>query len=170
MAGTFPRHLNHVIFLGAGASFTSDYPIGQELRLLMTSKDYFKGKLEKLYPTPFPASTDPTYASILKCLKHFDRFAKSIEFFRHGGFATVDEFSRHAAGSYPEHVLAMKKLMCFVLALHNPEEKFYQSDYYPFIQRLFRNDALDRFRNEITVITFNYDCYLDFVMREAYRH
>ena len=53
MGKLFPKRLNHVILLGAGASYTSGYPIGQELRLLTSSKEYFKAKLEKLYPTPF---------------------------------------------------------------------------------------------------------------------
>ncbi len=170
MGKPFPKRLNHVIFLGAGASYTSGYPIGQELRLRMTSKDYFQAELDKLYPTNNSILNQSLYLSKLKCLEHFDRFANSVELFRHGGFATVDEFSKLASESYPEHVQAMKKLMCFVLAMHNPEKDFYKSDYYPFIQRLFRNDALNHFRNEITVITFNYDCYLDYVMRQAYSY
>ena len=164
------RRLNHVIFLGAGASYTSGYPIGQELRLLMTSKEYFHSKLTKLYPIDTPSSQNPRYAAILECLGHFDRFSHSIKIFRHGGFATVDEFSYLASASYPEHVQAMKKLMCFVLAIHNPEPKFQDSDYYPFIQKLFRPDTLNQFRNEISVITFNYDCYLDYIMRQAYSY
>lgn len=162
--------LNHVIFLGAGASYSSGYPIGQELRLLMTSRDYFQAKLDKLYPTDNSIQKQSLYESKLKCLEYFDSFSNSMEFFRRGGFATVDEFSKLATEGFPEHVQAMKKLMCFVLAMHNPEEKFHESDYYPFIQRLFRSDTLNQFRDEITIITFNYDCYLDFVMREAYRH
>lgn len=164
------RRLKHVIFLGAGASCTSGYPIGQELRLLMTSRDYLQRKLKDIYPTNQPISTDPVYSIISKCLEHFDRFSQPVEFFRHGAFATVDEFSNLASGSYPEHVKAMKKLLSFILALHNPEINFDKSDYYPFIQRLFRANALSMFRNEIAIITFNYDCYLDYLMRQAYRH
>src|SRR5258705_1072078 len=136
MGKSFPKRLHHVIFLGAGASYTSGYPIGQELRLRMTSKDYFQAELDKLYPTNNSILNQSLYQSKLKCLEHFDRFAKSVELFRHGGFATVDEFSKLASESYPEHVQAMKKLMCFVLSMYNPEKDFYKSDYYPFIQRL----------------------------------
>ena len=136
----------------------------------MASKDYFQAELDKLYPTGNAMPDIPLYESKLKCLQYFDRFAKSIELFRHGGFSTVDEFSKLASESYPEHVQAMKKLMCFVLAAHNPENNFHESDYYAFIQRLFRDDALNHFRNEITVITFNYDCYLDYLMRQAYSY
>jgi hypothetical protein len=170
MGKSFQRRLNHVIFLGAGASYTSGYPIGQKLRLMMASKDYFQAELEKIYPTTNAMTDASLHDGKIKCLQYFDRFAKSIELFRHGGFATVDEFSKLASESYPEHVQAMKKLMCFVLAAHNPEKNFHESDYYAFIQRLFRDDALNMFRNEITVITFNYDCYLDYVMRQAYSY
>jgi hypothetical protein len=156
------KHLNHVIFLGAGASYTSGYPIGQELRLQMASKSHFEKRVKKLY------GNDGELVGQL--LEYFNRFAESIELFRHGGFATVDEFSKLASGSYPEHVQNMKMFMRLVLALHNPEDKFHKSDYYPFIQRLFRSDDMIYFRNEIAIITFNYDCYLDFVMREAYRY
>ena len=60
--------------------------------------------------------------------------------------------------------------MRIVLSIHNPEEKFHESDYYSFIQRLFRDDKLDELRPDITVITYNYDCYLDFLLLEAFRH
>ena len=136
----------------------------------MASKDYFQAELDKIYPTTNSMADASLHDGKIKCLQYFDRFSKSIELFRHGGFATVDEFSKLASESYPEHVQAMKKLMCFVLAAHNPEKNFHDSDYYAFIQRLFRNDALNHFRNEITVITFNYDCYLDYVMRQAYSY
>jgi len=64
----------------------------------------------------------------------------------------------------------MKKLMRVVLSIKNPEEKFHESDYYSFIQRMFRNDELDKLRPDISVITFNYDCYLDFLLLEAFRY
>jgi len=152
----------HVIFLGAGASCTSGYPIGQELRLLMSSRNHFAAKVQELYAGDVKM--------VEQVCEYFDRFTESIDLFRHGGFATVDEFSKLASGSYPEHVQNMKMLMRLVLALHNPEDSFHDSDYYPFIQRLFRGDSLNLFRNEIAIITYNYDCYLDYVMHEAYRH
>jgi hypothetical protein len=79
-------HLNHVIFLGAGASYSSGYPIGQNLRLLMASKDHFQAELEKLYPTGNSMLDVSLYESKLKCLQYFDHFSKSVELFRHGGF------------------------------------------------------------------------------------
>jgi hypothetical protein len=159
---TISIRTNHVIFLGAGASYTSGYPIGRELGLLMASRSHFAAKAMELY------GNDAGLTGQL--LEYFDRFTESVELFRHGGFATVDEFSKLASGSYPEHVQNMKKLMRIVLSLHNPEDKFHESDYYPFVQRLFRSDRLNQFRSDISIITFNYDCYLDFIMQEAHRY
>lgn len=82
----------------------------------------------------------------------------------------MDEFSKLASEGYQEHVQNMKKLMRIALSLHNPEDKFHESDYYPFIQRLFREDNLTDLRSDITVLTYNYDCYLDFLLLEAFRH
>jgi hypothetical protein len=93
-----------------------------------------------------------------KCLNRFADFNDSVELFRHGGFGSVDEFSKLASDANQEHVQNMKKLMRIVLSAHNPEEKFHDSDYYSFIQRLFRDDKLDELRSDITVITYNYDC------------
>jgi hypothetical protein len=153
---------NHVIFLGAGASYTSGYPVGQELRLSMTSKNHFQTKVEKVF--------GKNSRAIKTLLAYFGNFTESIDLLRHGGFATVDEFGKLASGGYQNHVQNMKKLMRFVLSLHNPEEAFHESDYYPFIQRLFMEDELHRLKPGLTIITFNYDCYLDFLLLEAFRY
>ena len=58
--------------------------------------------------------------------------------------------------------------MRLALALHNPEEMFDKSDYYPFIQRLFDKN-LYLLRPDITIISFNYDCYLEYLMLRACR-
>ena len=92
---TISIRTNHVIFLGAGASYTSGYPIGRELGLLMASRSHFAAKAMELY------GNDAGLTGQL--LEYFDRFTESVELFRHGGFATVDEFSKLASGSYPEH-------------------------------------------------------------------
>jgi hypothetical protein len=157
MIGLHNGKLKHVIFLGAGASQSSGYPIGQDLRLLISSQTHLQEKLTKLFQREFPTN-------------FLLDFFESIKLFRYGGFATVDEFSKLASESYPEHVQKMKILVRLVLALDNPENNFQNSDYYPFIQRLFRKDEMIHFRNEISIISFNYDCYLDFLLRQAYSH
>jgi len=91
----------------------------------------------------------------------------SLELFRHGGFGTVDEFSKLASEKYPDHVQVMKRLTQLALSLHNPEEKFHESDYYPFIQRLFDEQNLYRLKPNITVISYNYDCYLEYLLIKA---
>jgi hypothetical protein len=100
---------NHVIFLGAGASYTSGYPIGQELRLRIASKNHFTDELKKFVN---PESSTPPFRDLFKqCVNKYDSFAESIELFRHGGFGTVDEFSKLASSSYPQHVQNIKTLI-----------------------------------------------------------
>jgi hypothetical protein len=122
---------NHVIFLGAAASYTSGYPIGQELRLRMCSRSHLDKELRKIFPPPnAPPTLYAETRGFTACTGLFDKFKDSIELFRDGGFATVDEFSKLASERYPDHVQNMKRLMRPGLDLHNPEHKFESSDYY----------------------------------------
>src|SRR5206468_12339394 len=92
---------------------------------------------------------------------------QAIELFRHGGFATIDEFSKLAGANYPKEIQELKKLLRFVLAIHNPEDDFTRSDYYSFIQKLFRSD-LFRLRDDVAILTFNYEPYLPYLLSKAY--
>lgn len=151
--------VNHVIFLGAGASFTSGYPIGTGLRLRMSCPSHLGRELLKVVREETSAHT--------AAREFFSAFSDAIRLFRKGGFGTVDEFSRLAAISAPEHVQDMKRLMRLIFALHNPEEAFHESDYYPFIQRLFDGNLYE-LKRHITLITFNYDCYLEYLLLTAF--
>jgi hypothetical protein len=97
----------------------------------------------------------------------FEKLKAALDLFRHGGFATVDEFSFLAGKRFPKEVDAIKYLVGVVLAVHNPEEKFHASDYYPFLQRLFGGD-LHNLRNDVVVLSYNYDPYLEYLLRKAY--
>ena len=154
----------HVIFLGAGASYTSGYPVGDSLRLRLSGRNHFK----KQFWEGFGIDT-------LHSLKEKDRwgtlfndFKGVIDLLRNGGFGTVDEFSKLMSNEHPDQIKAMKKLMRLALAFSNPEDEFHKSDYYPFVQRLFRDDQLSSLKNYVTVISYNYDCYLDFLLSRAY--
>jgi hypothetical protein len=163
-----PRH--HVIFLGAGASLTSGYPIGEKLRLRLANENHFFSDLDKAFPkNQIGHKTSKGEETEAICLEYFRRFKPVVELFRHGGFGTVDEFSKLAADKYPEHTQDMKKLMRLAFALHNPEDSFHKSDYYPFIQRLFSDD-LHSLKSNITIISYNYDCYLDYLLLKAYEY
>jgi hypothetical protein len=104
------------------------------------------------------------------CKKHFTAFGNSMELFRNGGFATVDEFSKLMSSTHPEQVQEMKKLMRLPFFFHHPEDEFDKSDYYGFIQRLFQQDDLATLKPNITVITYNYDFYFDFLLDRAFKH
>jgi len=105
-------------------------------------------------------------------LGFFRDHVSSIEAFRRGAFATVDEFcklvSQQNRSDLQPVVDGMRQLTRFVLALSNPEHAFHDSDYYPFIQRLFQED-LSSLRDDIAVLTFNYDPYLDYLLLRAVR-
>lgn len=93
-------------------------------------------------------------------------YGGAINLFRDGGFATVDEFSYLARHKFPEEVNGLKRLMRVVLALHNPEEQFSKSEYYRFVQKLFQPD-LYQLREDVAVLSFNYDAYLEFLLWRA---
>lgn len=162
MQNKSPR--KHVIFLGAGASFTSGYPLANGLRLRLSNERQLIFDLEELAKVT-KESVDFEERKI--CRDYFTQFKDALEQFRHGGFGSVDEFSKLASRKYPEFVQEMKQLMRLALSLHNPEWMFEQSDYYPFIQRLFSDEALPSLKHNITVLSFNYDCYLDHLLLKA---
>lgn len=147
----------HVIFLGAGASCTSQYPSANHLRLRLTCKTHFRSTIEE---------NKAEKNTISNCCHFFDEFKESISLFREGCFGTVDEFSKLAANKYPGHVGKMKCLMMAALCLHNPEDQFHKSDYYRFVQNLFLDDLIT-LKNDVLILTFNYDCYLDYLLLRA---
>jgi len=161
----------HVIFLGAGASYTSGYPLAVGLRQLFSSAHTFGNYLnEKI------GQRDSLAKTLLA--KWFSDLSEPIELFREGGFGTVDEFSSLAGKQFPQEVHEIKQLVGLILALHNPEKSykspsgqetngFESSDYYPFIQRLFRER--DDLRDDVAILSYNYDPYFEFLLSRAYR-
>ncbi len=110
-------------------------------------------------------------------MKRFSDLSDTVQLFREGGFGTVDEFSFLAGRTHPQQVHEMKQLVGIIMALHNPEgiygapsgkttSGFESSDYYPLIQRIFREK--DEVRNDLAILTYNYDAYFDFLLSRAY--
>ena len=150
----------HVIFLGAGASHASGYPLASQLRLLLSSKKHFQEWIQKCF------SGDGNALGL--ATEFFDAFEKSIKLFREGGFATVDEFCKLSNGKPSmDGVEGMRYLTRVVLGALNPEENFEKSEYYSFIQKLFEND-LANLRKDISILSFNYDPYLEFLIYRAW--
>lgn len=150
----------HVIILGAGASVTSGYPIANDLRLLLTSEQKVREELQK-QGKPIDKEIDLAISPMFRGTAE-----KISPLFRDGCFATVDEFSNLAGAEFPKEVQALKRRVRFALALHNPEDKYADSDYYRFIQKLFRG-AIFPLRTDVAILTFNYDAYLPFLLRRA---
>jgi len=137
--------------------------VGDGLRLRLNSPERFLVELQK------GLGGNRGITGVLQ-QKISNTFSKSMDLFRFGCFATVDEFSKIFSEVRPEQVQKMKVLMRFAFAFHNPEEKYHESDYYPFIQRLFDEDDLCSLKSNITVISYNYDCYLDYLLLRAHNH
>jgi hypothetical protein len=151
--------LNHVIFLGAGASLSSGYPLANQLRLRLASEEQMLKELEN------HESSDDTPKIISA---YYKEFADSIDLFRHGCFGTVDEFAYLASEKFPTSVLAMKQMTRLALSLHNPEWQFEKALYYPFVQKLFDSKTLNTLRPNITVMTYNYDFHLEHIILKAH--
>ena len=158
----------HVIFLGAGASKASCYPVASDLRLLLSSKHHFESWMWKCFPGNREA--------VNLALKHFSTFESSVMLFRNGGFASVDEFCRLVSGQDRRvEVEHMRLLTRAVLGALNPEDEFeslgqypfVQSEYYPLVQKLFCEDLKSLYEG-VSILSFNYDPYLEFLLRRAW--
>src|SRR5437762_8940386 len=108
----------HVIFLGAGASATSGYPLAADLRLILSSKNSYNRYLEEKLP-------GEEFTKLRESLlTQFTKDQSAIHLFREGGFATVDEFSYLAGARFASEVQSLKNFLTMVLALHAPEDTF----------------------------------------------
>lgn len=160
----------HVIFLGAGASASSGYPLANDLRLRISAypelMDALNQGMKSCDGSGQPSG--PELHEKLKALYHSHAYKHSIDVFRNGCFGSLDEFCKLMSGQEAgDTIPKMKRLTYLALSLTNPEDGFEQSDYYPFVQRLFCED-LKTPREDITIISFNYDVYLDYLLLRAW--
>lgn len=156
----------HVIFLGAGASVTSGYPLGDDLRKewLVSIEALHRRACQQLGAGFLDNSqTDPRMLQ-----SWLDPIRQTLELFRQGGFGTIDEFCYLIRDSRPEDVARLKSILRFVFGLVEPEKNFPKSDYYRFIQQLFKPSALSELRDDVVVMSFNYDPYLEWLVRRAF--
>jgi hypothetical protein len=149
----------HVIFLGAGASKESGYPLANDLRLLISSRKDWIRALQMYDEKHGGALTDMGTA-------YWETHAEALDLFRNGGFATLDEFCKLAGPKFQSEVNGLRSLVRVALGLFNPEHQFEKSEYYAFIQALFKAD-LRTLREDVTVLTYNYDPYLEFLLHRA---
>jgi len=159
----------HVIFLGAGASKGSGYPLANELRLLISSQRNWEKALSEYggkHNIPGNQLVDlgqqMQQLGTAYWLKHRD----ALGLFRNGGFATLDEFCKLAGTQFQAQIQGLRCLVRAALGLFNPEETFEKSEYYGFVQALFAAD-LESLRDDVAVLTYNYDPYLEFLLFRA---
>jgi hypothetical protein len=156
----------HVIFLGAGASKQSGYPLANDLRLLISSRKKWEEALagyeDKHKFIGRPITTIG--------MNYWDKHVDALNLFRNGGFATIDEFCKLAGrSSFQKEINDLRCLVRAALGLFNPEDNFEKSEYYGFVQSLFKDDLLS-LREDVTVLTYNYDPYLEFLLHRALEH
>ena len=155
----------HVIFLGAGASKGSGYPLANKLRLLISSRKNWEEALRD-YAKQHNRMPE-TFVDM--GLPFWDKHAQALTLFRNGGFATLDEFSLLAGQQFQNEINGLRSLVRAALGLFNPEDHFEDSEYYAFIQALFKEDLIS-LREDISVLTYNYDPYLEFLLHRALVH
>jgi hypothetical protein len=102
----------HVIFLGAGASYTSGYPLAAELRQILSSSDAFRNYIGTKF-------NNSTLTELI--LTKFNEYEKLIHLFRKGGFGTIDEFSFLSRGRHKDGVQTLKLFLSLIFASHCPE-------------------------------------------------
>jgi len=158
----------HVIFLAAGASKHSGYPLANDLRLLISSRDKWEEALSKYQDRIKTADVGKVQIASLG-LDFWDKYRNVINLFRNGGFATLDEFCKLAGNQLQPEINGLRRLVRAALGLFNPEEHFENSEYYGFVQALFEAD-LKSLRNDVTILTYNYDPYLEFLLFRALEH
>jgi len=155
----------HVIFLGAGASVSSGYPLANDLTLMMCDAPTFHQKLLEALLTEGHRTKElernNSYAN-------FVANNQAAALLRSTEFSTMDELSKHVVGGKHAHsVRELKKLMRFMLALHNPNATHWSlSDYRYLIQKLFAEGSL--LRKDVTIISYNYDPYFEFRLNEVH--
>lgn len=164
------RKPKHVIFLGAGASATSRYPVADQLRKdWLSSKQALLSKvLEQVPQYPNTLKRENESGEIERMFNEwYESSAASLALFRKGGFGTIDEFCYHARHSKHDEVQKLKNVLRFALGIHDPEVHFNLSDYYTLLQKLFLTESLSTLRDDIVILSFNYDPYLEWLLIRA---
>ncbi len=129
----------------------------------MASASSLREPIEKAYETLGEIKRSDLLIQFDEWIKPLE---KTLKLFREGGFGTIDEFCYLTRNKRSGEVSDLKKVLRLAFALNRPENKYAESDYYPFIQKLFADD-LQTLRDDVVVISFNYDPYLEWLLYRA---
>jgi hypothetical protein len=177
----------HVIILGAGASKSSGYPLAAKslgnpkpndpslreippLREILSSDDCFGKYVEKeLGNLDSKGHVKETLVGAFKSLLG----TREGRLFQTTSYKTVDEFSFSLRNNQGYHALVnqLKRFTSVVFAVHDPirGQSNNQPDYVTFVQKLFNEQGHD-LREDISVLTYNYDPYLEFVLSGQFKN
>jgi hypothetical protein len=142
---------------------SSGYPSAERLRIILGGRQEF---MEHMREQEDPKSVNSTRAKLLDLR---DRFKDSLDTFRFGCFGSIDEFCKLSGNNRSSQVQDLKKMVRMALAVVDAERNYTKSDYYPFVQRLFKADSCE-FRDDIAVLTYNYDPYLPYLLKRSAEH
>lgn len=160
----------HVIILGAGASRTSGYPLNLELGRILSSPGGFEGYLK---------AQDAAPQLTQKLIKEFRKEEEWLRPFLDGKFATVDDFSSEFRYRRKPVVQDLKWYTSWAFVLHNPQGNSGScetgestasatSDYLALVKKLFKVGS-PRIRENIAILTYNYDAYFEFLLSGAFK-
>ena len=157
----------HVIFLGAGASASSGYPMANRLTLLMSDR---KTLIQEILRCSRDSGEEwrADWFHDSAVTRYLDSFNSATIPLRNGAFATMDELSHlSVGGEHAANIRMLKKLMRYVFALYNPHiHELAKTDYRPLIQAILGHSS--RLREDISILSFNYDPYFEFSLRLAF--
>ena len=160
------KRQKHVIFLGAGASASSGYPLANDLRIRMCDRESFEHHVKERLDIEDMAPGD-FYPLREQARRLFNDYGKASALLKAGAFGTMDELSQLASGgSHHGEILQLKKLLRLVFALENPQMFGYgKSDYPVFVNALFQQKAC--LRDDVSVLSFNYGPFLEYTLFNA---
>jgi hypothetical protein len=112
----------HVIFLGAGASASSGYPMANRLTLLMADRRTLFEEIVRC-SKDFGEVWEAAWFRKSAITIYLDSFNAATAALRDGAFATMDELSRlSVGGEHAANIRMLKKLMRYVFAMYNPHK------------------------------------------------
>lgn len=159
----------HVIILGAGASCTSGYPMAAKLRSILVSAKIFESYINKELGALNPSAE--LKKKLLTAFASYERNGAG-QLFQEGNYNSVDEFCFVLAKNDRLRALIdnLKWHIALAFAIHRPAvwhaKQIANSkcpDYFPFVQKLFTKKIYEM-RDDIAVLTYNYDPFLEFVL------
>jgi hypothetical protein len=165
--------MKHVIILGAGASASSGFPLGFELAERTSDATWIPNEIAKairnLSELRSEVQLDGAVSEGLGLIvnPYLKKLSKEFSLMRQCDFDSIDEFGRVARESeFKDSVQRIKLVLRIVLSLPivSQGSAAQDGDYRRFVKMLFDKDY--RLKDDIKVLTFNYDPALEYLLTQ----